>query len=556
MNVSILHEVSIIGPGSPDLSPASWDGYNLALLARGLLLESCYTVTVNASATDKSDPGNPMAAPYTFTFNTSNAPVPAVTLHAPQGGETWVAGSEHELRWTAGGGTGDLNVSLAYSTAGPDGPWTPIADNEANDGSLNWTVPDVPSENCFITATVTDGFSPPKTASDQNGNPFAIKEAPVPLSVNVTSPAGGETWLSGSVQNITWNSSGGNGNRTVLVEASELSLAGPWTAVEAGGPDDGSLAWTVPNTPSPTCFVRVTVTDSYDPPRSANDTSSAFVIKAAPVPLSITLNSPNGGENWTAGTVHSIAWASSGGNGEKRVALRFSGNGTAGPWTDVSSNQADDGVYSWTVPNLTTEDALFEVSVTDGYDPPQTASDRSNAAFRISRPAPPRDTFRPVVAINEPARNAELNGTIPVNAGATDNVGVVRMELLIDNVAVANSTNGSVAFLWATTRAMEGNHTITARAWDAAGNEGNATITVAVKFPEVEKPKPPARTEKSFLESYWWVLAAMAAFIAAAVVLAVLMRRKPPEPVGQMAPEQVAPPQALAEQAPGAMPPQ
>jgi hypothetical protein len=548
--------ISIIGPGSPSLGTPAWFGEDVVLETAGLQLEAIYTVTVAASALDDSDPGNPMAAPFVFTFNTSNAPVPSVTLLAPQGGETWVAGTEHELRWTAGGGTGELNVSLSYSTVGPGGPWTPIADNETNDGSFNWTVPDAPSANCFITATASDGFSPPKTASDQNDAPFTIKEAPVPLSVNVTSPAGGETWLAGSAQNISWSSSGGNGNRTVLVESSTLSPDGPWTALETGGPDDGSLEWTVPNTPSRTCYVRVTATDSYDPPQTANDTSPAFVIKAAPVPLGITLNSPNGGENWTVGTVHSITWASSGGNGEKRVGIRFSQNGTAGPWTDIAANGTDDGVHSWTVPNLTTEAALIEVSVTDSYDPPQSASDQSNAVFRISRPAPPADTFRPVVAINEPARNAEVNGTVPVNAGATDNVGVVRMTLLIDGVEAANSTNGSITFLWATTRSMEGVHTITARAWDAAGNEGNASVTVTVKFPEVAKPKPPAKTEKSFLESYWWVLAAMAAFIAMAVVVAVLMRRKPPEPIGQMAPEQPAPPQAMPGQVPGAMPPQ
>jgi hypothetical protein len=547
--------VSIAGPGSPSLGTDAWLGEGVVFSPSGLELESMYTVTVAASAKDDSDPGNPMAAPYTFTFNTSNAPLPSVTLLAPQGAEVWVAGTGHELRWTAAGGTGALNVSLAYSTTGPDGPWTAIADNETNDGSLVWTVPDAPSRACHVRVTVTDGFAPPKTASDANDAPFTIKEAPIPLFVNLTSPAGGETWLVGSRHNITWSSSGGNGNRTVLVEVSELSLEGPWTAVETGGPDDGALVWTVPNTPSPTCYIRVTVTDSYGPPQTANDTSAAFVIKVAPIPLGITLNSPNGGENWTVGTVHNIGWTSSGGNGEKRVWIRFSANGTVGPWTDIATNGTDDGVHSWTVPNLTTEDALFEVSVTDSYDPPQSASDRSNAAFRISRPAPPADTFAPVVAINRPTNGSVLNGTILINAGATDNVGVVRMELFVDGVSVANASSGSLAYDWATTRAMEGNHTITARAWDAAGNQGNASVTVTVKFPAVVKPKPPVK-EKSFLESNWWVLAAMVAFIAVAVLVAVLMRRKPPEPVGQMAPEPVAPPQAMPEQVPGAMPPQ
>ena len=548
--------VSISGPGSPSLGTPAWFGEESVFETSGLQLESMYTVTVAADARDDSEPGNPMAAPYTFTFNTSNAPVPAVTLLSPSGGETWVAGSEQELQWTAGGGTGELNVSLAYSTAGPDGPRTGISDNETNDGSFNWTVPDVPSANCFVRVIVADGFSPPKAAADMNEAPFTIKEAPVPLFVNLTSPAGGETWLVGSRHNITWNASGGNGNRTVTVEYSTLNLEGPWETAEENGADDSMFVWTVPDLPSPTCYVRVTVTDSYDPPQTANDTSSAFIIKAAPVPLGITLNSPNGGENWTVGTAHTISWASSGGNGEKRVALRFSANGPAGPWADIAANGTDDGVHSWTVPNLTTEEALIEVSATDSYDPPLNASGRSNAVFHISRPAsPPADTFKPVVAINQPSNGAVLNGTVLISAGATDNVGVVRMELLIDGVSVANSTSASISYDWPTSRPMEGNHTIPARAWDAAGNLGIASLTVTVKFPAVVKPKPPVK-EKSFLESYWWALAAMVAFIVVAVVLAVLMRRKPPEPIGQMAPVQVAPPQAMPEQVPGAMPPQ
>jgi len=557
MNLSAAqNSVSIAGPGAPSLGAPAWLGEEVVFPASGLGLEAMYTVTVAGSARDDSEPGNTMAAPYTFTFNTSNAPVPAVTLLAPSGGEVWVAGTEHEIAWIAGGGTGDLNVSLAYSTAGSGGPWTPLAGNDTNDGSFNWTVPDNPSTNCFVTVTVTDSFAIPKTASDLNDAPFTIKEAAIPLGVDLTSPAGGETWLAGSVQNITWQSSGGNGNRTVRVESSTLSLEGPWDPMIEGAPDNGSLEWTVPDTPSPTCFVRVTVTDSYEPPQSANDSSRAFIIKEAPVPLGITLNSPNGGENWLAGTVHTIAWASSGGNGEKRVALRFSANGTAGPWAYLSSNETDDGAYSWTVPNTTTDAALIEVSVVDGYDPPQEASDRSDAAFRISGPAPPADTYRPVVAIIRPAGGSVLNGTVSISAGATDNVGVVRMELFMDGLSVANSSSGSIAFDWATTRSMEGNHTISARAWDAAGNEGSAEITVTVKFPEVvNPPKPPVKTEKTLLESYWWVIASMVALLAAAVVLAVLVRRKPPGPIGQMAPEQPAPQEAPAGQVPGAMPP-
>ena len=79
-----------------------------------------------------------------------------------------------------------------------------------------------------------------------------------PANIAVTSPNGGESWQVGTSQNITWTSSGTSG--TVRIEYS-TNNGSSWTTVIASTTDDGSQSWTIPNTLSTTCLVRVSDTD-------------------------------------------------------------------------------------------------------------------------------------------------------------------------------------------------------------------------------------------------------------------------------------------------------
>ena len=89
-------------------------------------------------------------------------------------------------------------------------------------------------------------------------------EAP---AITVTSPNGGEIWSVGSNQNITWTSSGTSGN--VRIEYS-TNNGSSWTDIIASTLDDGSYSWTIPNTPSTSCLVRISDTDG-NPTDQSND---------------------------------------------------------------------------------------------------------------------------------------------------------------------------------------------------------------------------------------------------------------------------------------------
>jgi len=515
--------VSIAGNGTPALGLPVWAANDLSFSTSGLRMASMYTVTVAVTANDASDPGNALAAPLEFSFNTSVAPIPAIALNTPYGGETWVAGAAQDITWNADGGTGNLTITLEYSTTGPNGTWKPIAVNETNDGAFAWTVPDEPSADCFVRATVTDSFDPPKTASDQCDYRFTIKEAPIPLSIVLTSPNGGEVWKAASVQNLTWNTTGGNGARTVTLQYSMSGPNGPWTDITRDESDAGWLAWLVPNVASVACFVKVTVKDSYSPAQTASDVGDApFAIKGLPAPLNVTLSSPNGSENWTVGTVHNLIWTATGGVSPLAVKLEYSTTGPNGTYTVIATGEANDGTYAWTVPDTPSTNCFVRVSVNDSDDEPKVATDPSNSAFIIGRPFV--DTLAPYVELTAPADRSTVGGVIQINVSASDNVRVVRIEVFIDGASFVNFSQSPAGTNWNTRAVKDGQHVITARAYDAAGNNGSAAaVTVTVK-----NAKSPVN-EKGFLEQYGLMLMVLVIIVVVVILLALMMRKKPAE---------------------------
>ena len=116
---------------------------------------------------------------------------------------------------------------------------------------------------------------------------------------------------------------------------------------------------------------------------------------------------------------------------------------------------------------------------------------------------PPADTTPPTVDITSPASGATVHDTINVTADASDNVGVVGVQFLLDNGVngSADATTPPYSISWNTATATDGSHTITAIARDAAGNQTTSapvTVTVANNAPP---PPPPAGSGARFEET-------------------------------------------------------
>src|SRR5204863_2642797 len=85
------------------------------------------------------------------------------------------------------------------------------------------------------------------------------------------------------------------------------------------------------------------------------------------------------------------------------------------------------------------------------------------------------DATPPVVTLTAPAAG-NVSGTINVTASATDNVGVSGVQFLLDgNNLGVEDVSSPYSVSWNTTTIANGNHALTARARDAAGNITTST---------------------------------------------------------------------------------
>ena len=100
------------------------------------------------------------------------------------------------------------------------------------------------------------------------------------------------------------------------------------------------------------------------------------------------------------------------------------------------------------------------------------------------------DTTSPTVAIIAPTNGSTVSGTTTVTAAASDNVGVVGLQLYLDGAALgAEGTAAAYSISWDTTAAANGSHTLTAVARDAAGNRTtSAPVTVTVSNSARKRP--------------------------------------------------------------------
>src|SRR5688572_13367984 len=87
----------------------------------------------------------------------------------------------------------------------------------------------------------------------------------------------------------------------------------------------------------------------------------------------------------------------------------------------------------------------------------------------------PPDTTPPTVTISSPASGATVSGTVTITASASDNVGVTGVQFLLDGANLgAEDIAAPYSVSWNTSTALNGAHTLSARARDAAGKNTTA----------------------------------------------------------------------------------
>jgi hypothetical protein len=189
-----------------------------------------------------------------------------------------------------------------------------------------------------------------------------------PPRIEVTSPDGGETWCVRSTHDITWLSE--NFTDDVKIEYSTNGGAN-WILIDPSTENDGIYSWTVGDTPSTNCLVKISDAVDGEPVDSSDAT---FTI----LDESIAVTYPNGGEVLVAGDSLSINWNSTCFTGSVDILLSEDGGAS---WDTVVLGTENDGVYETSIPHpFSTNQGLVRVADSDDGDP----SDQSDGFFTVS----------------------------------------------------------------------------------------------------------------------------------------------------------------------------
>ena len=70
---------------------------------------------------------------------------------------------------------------------------------------------------------------------------------------------------------------------------------------------------------------------------------------------------------------------------------------------------------------------------------------------------------------------------VTITATANDNVGVTRVDFLVNGTVQCSDTTAPYSCVWRVPGAMNKTYTLLARAFDAAGNSGTASIQVTAR---------------------------------------------------------------------------
>lgn len=236
-------------------------------------------------------------------------------------------------------------------------------------------------------------------------------------TITVTSPSSGESWQVDSSQTITWTSTGSVGN--VKIQYSIDNGCSSWFDITSSTENHGSFPWTVPDTVSNKCLIRVSETDGIP-----SGTSAMFSI-VPPTPPEIAMNRTKlyfGAT--TTGTV----------TGSQSVLIENSGGGTL-DWNTIGS-------ASWfsSTPPTGTGTGVISVSAT----PSGLAVGTHTGTITITDPN--ASNSPQIVSVNLTVKNASqaqppfgifstplsgstVRGSIPVTGWALDDVEVESVKI-------------------------------------------------------------------------------------------------------------------------------
>jgi hypothetical protein len=130
-----------------------------------------------------------------------------------------------------------------------------VSSPPAQDTSYEWIVPATPSDECRVRVSAYDVHD--NIGTDVSDDVFSIVDGEAP-TVTVLTPNGGELWFCGTVYPVAWQSQDNIGIDSLNIRLSlDAGATYPVLVAHIGG-NDSAFDWTVPDTTSAQCLIRIT----------------------------------------------------------------------------------------------------------------------------------------------------------------------------------------------------------------------------------------------------------------------------------------------------------
>lgn len=400
--------------------------------------------------------GTVTTPPYRMTYNFAAADMgtsPYVALATDNSGQIRLS---PVVNITS---AGIIKPIVASFTATPD-----VLTNGGGTATLSWNVlgassvsidngigtrPASGNATVNVTATTTFTLTASNGAGNSTGTASVVVQAVLPPAIVSFSASPDTLPFGGGSTTLSWN------------------IGGPTDAVSIS-PGVGSvtgLTSKVVNVSAPTTFtlsatnaggtrtkqVTVDVAGDTTPPSVSLAATPSTLTSPGNVKLSAT-----GSDN--VGVARVEFWRGA----------TLLGQATTAPYVlDVPLGLADNGSVSFTA-------KAFDAAANSG----------TSAAVIVTVAIPLPDTTAPVLSLSASTQNVITPGGTTLNASATDNVAVTKVEFYEGATLLATRTASPYSLDISYTSAAVGTHSYTARAYDAAGNFATSTAAqVVVSLP-------------------------------------------------------------------------
>ncbi|WP_395794775.1 PHB depolymerase family esterase [Aquimonas sp.] len=102
------------------------------------------------------------------------------------------------------------------------------------------------------------------------------------------------------------------------------------------------------------------------------------------------------------------------------------------------------------------------------------------------------DSQAPTVSLTAPTAGSSVNGTVTVSASANDNIGIERVEFLLDGALLGSDASAPYSISWNSALSVNGSHSLQARALDLVGNGGSSAVVSVTVSGGLSDTTPPS----------------------------------------------------------------